>query len=583
MGTKSALSTRKNPISKANDVHLNKACIYLSLFLLISWTNCQTINMLSQVTQVGSGLPTTLDGQPKYPSHYKGTSGKGYVFSAYTQPGVDGPSFWIYSDEGTGRLLGVFDGSGFSFVRASVLTDPRKLFAYASGGTTTAQEHTLSYDSSSGLYTQITWTTNSAFLNQKCLIYEAGTTNYLYYTQDLTTSGILHKWDIVLATSLPNTAPAPYELSYSSVFYGGCVLLFFQATTYIEFVDRASMTVAKTLTGSEASKQFTVDNLDNLIMFMLDVRSPYGLKKLIMSMTSYGVTATVPGQGDFEYSDILNFGPYQYIGLFRYNEANRPLRAYSKVSLVEAAPSVYTPFSLSTYADETLVQGPSEGNKFFLACALDNNPVYNFQSYYIQFDLCSSRPGGAGAANAICPSCPAGYYLNTVGIANNECYPEGWGLNKDTSALVPCADSACQTCAVSDVCQSCSQLSSRPYLLNSKCIDLPTIGKKQGINPKREVVPCADSNCVNCTNNYQICTECDQANGLTLSGTVCVEDTIRTIYVVNTRFDPRQLIAAVEFNTRIEMIPKIPLNVSVIELGTYVVRSCEDLKCRIIP
>src|SRR3990167_9343965 len=531
--------------------------VELSLYLLMLVKTVWCLDMIPDPFQQRIGT-NTINSMPvycRYPNLFNpglGQPGEGIIFGRWTQPGTTATSYWMFSGDRIGRRIGMFDGSGYFYVRQSVLTIPKRMFSFATGGTTTAQEHTLSYDSSSGLYTQITWTTNSAFLNPRGFFYEAGTTNYLYYSHDLGATALIRKWDIIARVGLAQTAPSIPALIFSPTIYGQTFLVYTQSFTDMLFVDRASMTVAKTLTGSVTPKQFTVDNLNNSVLFVCSNVSPYGFVKSVLLATVYAKTASV-GNVNIEYSNILNFGPYQYIGLVRWDTTPRAFRMYNKADIIEVSTNLFTPIELPAYTDETLVQGPSEGNKFFLYYASTGSSVYNFQSYYIQFDLCSSRPGGAGAANAICPSCPAGYYLNTVGIANNECYPEGWGLNKDTSALVPCADSVCRACSQSDKCTNCSISSNRSLILDFQCVDLSYVKLGRGITPNRQIVPCADSNCVNCTNNYQICTECDQANGLTLSGTVCVEDTIRTIYVVNTRFDPRQLIAAVEFNTNIKI------------------------------
>src|SRR3990167_5105064 len=279
--------------------------VELSLYLLMLVKTVWCLDMIPDPFQQRIGT-NTINSMPvycRYPNLFNpglGQPGEGIIFGRWTQPGTTATSYWMFSGDRIGRRIGMFDGSGYFYVRQSVLTIPKTLFIFATGGTTTAQEHTLSYDSSSGLYTQITWTTNSAFLNPKAFFYEAGTTNYLYYSEDQSTTGVLHKWDLLSKSLHPGTGPSQPGFSYFPTILDNWLMLYFESGTTIEFVDRASMTVAKTLTGSMVPKQFIVDNLDKLVLFVCLGSSPYGYYRIAMSVTSYSITATIPGQGNYE-------------------------------------------------------------------------------------------------------------------------------------------------------------------------------------------------------------------------------------------------------------------------------------------
>ena len=94
----------------------------------------------------------------------------------------------------------------------------------------------------------------------------------------------------------------------------------------------------------------------------------------------------------------------------------------------------------------------------------------NFQSYYLLVDPCMVRD----AANNICQSCIPAYYRSN--------------LQSDNRCLKP--------------------------------TDIPV---RHGIDSATmSIKPCADSNCVNCVDNYQTCTECDTANGYILVSGSCV-------------------------------------------------------------
>ena len=114
---------------------------------------------------------------------------------------------------------------------------------------------------------------------------------------------------------------------------------------------------------------------------------------------------------------------------------------------------------------------PFEDKMYFFTLAQLNSPSGdNFQSYYLLVDPCMVRD----AANNICKQCMAGSYFIPHDTANNNCT---W-----KSRLTP-----------------------------GQGIDSATMSIK----------PCADSNCVNCVDNYQTCTECDTANGYILVDNKC--------------------------------------------------------------
>ena len=206
---------------------------------------------------------------------------------------------------------------------------------------------------------------------------------------------------------------------------------------------------------------------------------------------------------------------------------NRPLSqvfqdVHEGLTLIDrcaSCPAVNTP-DCQTY---TLVQGPSEGNKFFLAYQYSSTG-YNFQSYYIQFDLCTSRTGGQHLGG-ICPSCPTGYYLSEVNVANNQCYPDGWGIRSSTQTLVPCADTNCLECPTSStVCRKCKQTPTQYWSQGTDpttCVTTAPASRFGIDSTGFRYVGCSDANCLNCAASNTVCTGCDVANGWYLDGTVC--------------------------------------------------------------
>jgi len=195
---------------------------------------------------------------------------------------------------------------------------------------------------------------------------------------------------------------------------------------------------------------------------------------------------------------------------------------YTKTSLSQVGVPL-APIGVPNMEAYTLVQGPSEGNKFFLAHQTKSN-VYNFQSYYIQFDLCTGRAGGQHLGG-ICPSCPTGYYLSEVSVANNQCYPDGWKTTKGNLTLVPCADTNCLECPTSStVCRKCKQTPTQYWSQGTDpttCVTTAPASRFGIDSTGFKYVACSDANCLNCAASNTVCTGCDVANGWYLDGTVC--------------------------------------------------------------
>ena len=215
--------------------------------------------------------------------------------------------------------------------------------------------------------------------------------------------------------------------------------------------------------------------------------------------------------------------------------------------------------------------------------------------------------------HTICLACDtlSGYYLH-VGVCKNQAMlGSNEGINTASGTISPCTESGCSDCKAdhsvcislatpqqlpllpipltpsppsppptdppatpSPVCGSPGCLSCVPnpgickkcdrqqdYILRGpNCVLISSLVAKEGINQQINTVePCADSNCVNCTNNYQICTECDQANGYILVNGNCElpknsqseepEQGFGLFKLMRTSYDSRQLTGTVVFDT----------------------------------
>ena len=418
-------------------------------------------------------------------------------------------------------------------IRSVVLTEAKTMYAGGNQGTAFLQIHTMNYDTGTGLYSQTSWVTNAGltFTISK-LVYEDGATSYLYY---LKSSGTftLNRLDITLpltdtttlaSRGLVSSPTLSHQRSDAIWFKNGYVIVYGHLSSDMQFVDKTTMALTTTLTGSVVAVFFTLDNLDVNLLFAVSDNSPYGLYRIpIPASGAYAHTHSVVSASAIN-SNILNFGPYQYIGLVRTDLNPRTFEMYKKADLSVVGVPVNNQM-LPTVMLYTLVQGPSEGNKFFLAYQYES-AAYNFQSYYILFDMCVGRNAGT----RICTTCPAGYYLNTANVADNDCYEEGRGKRSGTQALVPCADTNCLECPTSStICRKCKQTPTQYWSQGTDpttCVTTPP-APRFGIDATTFLyVACSDPNCLNCAASNTVCTGCDVAfagagGGWYLDGTTC--------------------------------------------------------------
>jgi hypothetical protein len=123
----------------------------------------------------------------------------------------------------------------------------------------------------------------------------------------------------------------------------------------------------------------------------------------------------------------------------------------------------------------------------------------------------------------VCTNCQTlnNYYMNTVASPNycqlGSTAADGYGINDVTGTLDPCTDLYCLKC-VNDytVCTNCQTANN--YYMNTVaspnyCQLGSTAADGYGINDGTGTLdPCTDPNCLNCVNDYTVCTLCQTAN-----------------------------------------------------------------------
>jgi hypothetical protein len=125
----------------------------------------------------------------------------------------------------------------------------------------------------------------------------------------------------------------------------------------------------------------------------------------------------------------------------------------------------------------------------------------------------------------VCSSCKvsAGYFLfNTTCVDLNN-IPPGFGIDNVNFVIKVCtAGLGCLNCKMDFTnCISCDS-AKKMYLNDTLCISPNQFSPGYGVDLNANAIAiCLDTNCVRCVDNYQICTECDQANGYILVNGSC--------------------------------------------------------------
>jgi hypothetical protein len=142
--------------------------------------------------------------------------------------------------------------------------------------------------------------------------------------------------------------------------------------------------------------------------------------------------------------------------------------------------------------------------------------------------------GDCATLNTQCNGCKTGIYLD--GTACTSTIPDGKGVDTSLTilTLAPCANTNCLKCPTNkDLCEECKPTFSLKFD-DKTCTATGTPVAKFGKDTAATIAtvkPCADTNCDLCTDNYQICTQC---NNLSL----LVPDTGKC-YLLTDTFPPR--------------------------------------------
>src|SRR3990167_2942357 len=289
-------------------------------------------NVITDAT--GTGLETSMAGDALFPQFSSVSTGSAYLFSLYTSQLTSLPSpihqcFYLFrGNTPTPRKRGGANAWGLRNILSVVLTEAKTMYA---GGYNKydimwyMQIHTMAYNTGTGLYSQTDWFTNSGFIFpiSKLVLEEIGappTTSYLYYLRQSNPKS-LNRLDVTIPVTSgsavsPLTSPTIVAMySDGMQLYQNSWVVWGILGPNMQFVDKTAMTITTTLTGSVEPSFFIVNNLDISVVFVTASMSPFGLYRIPISemVGTYTSSHSVLSVAIIS-SNILNFGPYQYIG-----------------------------------------------------------------------------------------------------------------------------------------------------------------------------------------------------------------------------------------------------------------------------
>jgi hypothetical protein len=179
-----------------------------------------------------------------------------------------------------------------------------------------------------------------------------------------------------------------------------------------------------------------------------------------------------------------------------------------------------------------------------------------------------------------CQGCDTntGYVLYQGACTLISALPAGVGAKLSDGTAQACAQAGCTTCNSNYLtCDGCPQGS---YTFNGKCIAADQIPQAYGVDAAtKKVVSCTDGNCKKCSANYQICTECDQANGYTLVNGQCQQARSKLL-LKSASFKTLNQLAKITFEEAIAALTFTDVKITVMDETYNSVFTCDQSTCQ---
>ena len=291
------------------------------------------------------------------------------------------------------------------------------------------------------------------------------------------------------------------------------------------------------------TQSFILDNLNDNYLYGINLNNGYIYSIDLVNSSVGGITfgdfAEIVEFGTSRDTNILNFGPYQYVVTIpNYTDGKKKL--------------IFVPKAIGQMANvivSSLYQVNKENWWYTLTGFIASDDRYyfgqieknsgNFQSYYLTVDRCVNRDG-----SFICTQCLPGYYRVTTN-PNNACQAKAEfapGIGVDTTGTMlanPCIETPkCLACL--DDIKTCTQcdISNMWHLKTSdgKCyspLAAMLIPDGWGINlstTQKYLSQCQVTGCLDCKTDHTACFACKKMDGWYLKVNICQHTSLSPIF-----------------------------------------------------
>jgi hypothetical protein len=360
------------------------------------------------------------------------------------------------------------------------------------------------------------------------------------------------KYDISLDTTT-NSTGSGLQVNYSSLFQPAFNLQVYKSDfIVVSMSNTASIPIIK---HSDFSVQYVLNRTDgcNALSSLFDNLNADGLFELWDNSQSTSSPALVylniknylalqkifPDLSlpDTIYSNILNFGPYQYLAVITRSSTTADTFSLVYKSNLTATPFLGLDLTPSLHPSSLLGVFAIDKLHYFSFINIDSSLNNNFQSYYLELDRCLTRNPSDSTQ---CLKCIPPFY-RTDENPGNVCldepyYPIGQGRNIPLNILSTCHQAPiCLKCAPNYLQCTLCDISIPTYLSfrnDQQCYTESQVqtftgywGLKVAGGTYGTCATCS-SGCVNCTENHDFCVKCDYPSYFldTVKG-LCYNDT----------------------------------------------------------
>jgi hypothetical protein len=236
-------------------------------------------------------------------------------------------------------------------------------------------------------------------------------------------------------------------------------------------------------------------------------------------VASTGSTLVLHSQYPYTFHIVSCLGAFNYVALLSTTTSSHNLVSSFDHSVIALSLSCYSyPDALYSSPDATCI---GNGGTSYTCYLLKVYGSFISSINVVSFTISGESPVSSVANcysfsisdSAYCETCNSGYGLRRTNYCVQFSPLIGEGLNTGTGWIVPCYQSQCELCANNYfVCTKCiSGTSPQTYLYSGTCYPLSSLPSGVGISSNISpytAAACYMSNCKDCRSNYNTCITC---------------------------------------------------------------------------